>query len=320
MPKGEIYGQGNNEYKAPNPAFGAVFTYYLKDSIATLESTRKLAEKNKTSIPFPGWDALEAEKTQQKPAILLTVKDAGGNVVKVVKGTNKKGFNRVNWDLSVADRSGEVLNPPKGGEDYFNLNVTATPGTYTVTLEKWVDGKQQQLVEEKSFKLLPLAKGALEGASYDEFIAFRKSFEGYQQDLKATQKVLAENKKKIEAMQRALQKAPRSSDALTQKLHTTRSMILAVDSKLNGNKAKADIGENNPPSAGDASFIGKIAQASSTYGPTELHKQTLNNAKSRLKLIKAELGAIVNDDMPGLEAELKAAGAPWIETQGLINE
>ena len=319
VPKGEIYAQGNNEYKAPNPKFGAIFTYFLKDSIASLESARKLSEKNKTNVPFPGWDALEDEKKQQRPSILLTVRNSKGEVVKVVKGSNKKGFNRVNWDLSVADRSGEPLTPPKAGEDYFNLNITATPGDYTVTLEKLVDGKQQQLVEEKSFKVVQLAKGALEGASYEEIIAFRKDFEGFQQDLKATQTVMTESKKKIEAMQRALQKAPRITDALTQKLHTTRSMVLTVDSKLNGNKAKADIGENNPPSATDFGFLGKVALASSTYGPTDMHRQALNNAKARLKLIKSELGAIVNDDMPALEAELKAAGAPWIETQGLIN-
>ena len=319
VPKGEIYAQGNNEYKAPNPAFGAVFTYYLKDSIASLESTRKLAEKDKTNIPFPGWDALEAEKTQQKPGILLTVRDADGQLVKVVKGKNKKGFNRVNWDLSVADRSGEILNPPKAGEDYFNLTIMATPGDYTVTLEKWVDGKQQQMAEPKSFKVVPLAKGALEGASYEEIIAFRKSYETFQQDLKSTQTVLKESKKKIEAMQRALQNATSPSDQLTQKLYETRSKILAIDSKLNGNKAKADIGENDDPSPNTMEFLGKVALASSTYGPTEMHENTLQDAKTLLSGIKASLGDIVKTDFPALEADLKAAGAPWIETQGLIN-
>ncbi|MGI9547212.1 MAG: VPS10 domain-containing protein [Flavobacteriaceae bacterium] len=319
VPKGEIYGQGNNEYKAPNPAFGAVFTYYLKDSIPTLASTRKLAEKGKTSVPFPGWDSLEEEKTQQKPAILLTVKDSDGKVVKVVKGSNKKGFNRVNWDLSVADRSGEVLNPPKGGEDYFRLNIIATPGDYTVTMEKWVDGRQQQLGAPKSFKVIPLTKGALEGASYEEITAFRKSHEAFQQDLKATQTVLKESKKKIDAMQRALQKASAPSDQLTQKIYETRSKILNLDKQLNGSKAKAEVGEKNAPSPTRAEFIGKAALASSTYGPTEMHKSTLNVAKSQLKTIKASLKSIVDSDFPGLEADLRSAGAPWIETQGLIN-
>ncbi len=319
VPKGEVYAQGSNQYKADNPPFGAVFTYYLKDSLPSLESQRKLSEKGKNSIPFPGWDALEAEKIQQKPGFLLTVKDSDGQVVNVVKGTNKKGFNRVAWDLSIADRSGEILNPPKGGEDYFNMNVMATPGDYTVVLEKWIDGKQQQIGSPKSFKIIPLAKGALEGASPEEIVAFRKSWEAFQQDLKATQTVLKESKKKVDAMQRALQKATKPTDQLTQKLYETRAKVLAIDSELNGNKAKADVGEKNNPSPTRADFIGKAALASSTYGPTEMHKSTLNNAKSQLKSIKASLKSIVEGEFPALEADLKAAGAPWIETQGLMD-
>ncbi len=320
VPKGEVYAQGSNQYKADNPPFGAVFTYYLKDSLPSLESQRKLSEKGKTSIPFPGWDALEAEKIEQKPGYLLTVKDRDGKVVNVVKGTNKKGFNRVAWNLGVADRSGEILNPPKGGEDYFNLNVMATPGDYTVALEKWADGKLQQIGAPKSFKVIPLAKGALEGATPEEINAFRKSWEAFQQDYKATQTVLKESKKKVDAMQRALQRATNPSDQLAQKIYETRSKILAIDSELNGNKAKADVGEKNDPSPGRADFIGKAALASSTYGPTEMHKTTLNTSKNQLKRIKSSLKAIVESDFPVLETALKSAGAPWIETQGLIND
>ncbi len=319
VPKGEVYAQGSNEYKAPNPAFGAVFTYYLKDSIPSLEASRKAAEKNKTNIPFPGWDALEAEKLQQGPNIMFTVRDSKGQVVNIVKGTNKKGFNRVSWDLSFADRSGEKLVAPKSGEDYFNYNIMATPGDYTVTMEKWVDGTRQQLGETKSFKVIPLAKGALEGASYEEIIAFRKSLEDFQQDLKATKTVLRESKKKIDAMQRALMRATEPSAELAARLYETRSKIMAVDSELNGNKAKEDIGEKNAPSASSAESVGKRALATSTYGPTEMHKSALNMGKSRLKGVKSALSEIVNDDIPALEAELKAAGAPWIESQGLIS-
>jgi photosystem II stability/assembly factor-like uncharacterized protein len=37
--------QGDGYYSAPNPPFGAVFTYYLKDEIKTLEKARQTREK-----------------------------------------------------------------------------------------------------------------------------------------------------------------------------------------------------------------------------------------------------------------------------------
>ena len=128
------------------------------------------------------------------------------------------------------------------------------------------------------------------------------------------------SKQKIDAMQRALGAATKPSDQLTQKIYETRSKILAIDSELNGNKAKADIGEKNVPSATSAENVAKRGLSSSTYGPTDMHRSALNIGKTRLKAVKNKLSEVINSDFPALEADLKAAGAPWIETQGLINE
>ncbi len=318
VPKEGDYGQGNAEYVAKNPPFGAVFTYYLKDSLQSLTAIRKAKEKDKTTTPFPGWDSLEREKLQQDPAILFTIRNSKNEAVKVVKGTNKKGFNRIGWGLDVADRSGEKLDPPKIMEDYFNLTILATPGDYTVTMSKVADGDQTQLAPPKSFKVIPLAKGALEGKSQEEIIAFRSSFEAFQQDLNATQTVLKENKLKVEAMQRALNKAPQPSNRLVQKLQEARTDILTIDSELNGNQAKSEIGEKSGPNPTSAEFVGAVALSSSTYGPTGTHVAALEVARAQLKNIKDKLTGFVNTTVPALEAELKEAGAPWIESQGLI--
>ena len=320
VPTDEIYGQGNAEYAAKNPPFGAVFTYYLKDSIPSLKSQRKMAEKNATNVPFPGWDALEAETRQQPPAILFVVKDAGGNVVNTVKGKNKKGYNRVNWPLDIADRSGEPLKAPKPEEDDgFGWFIKATPGDYNVTMVKVVDGVEEVLSGPKQFKVVPLSKGALPGKSYEEIIAFREGFEAFQQELTSTQDVLEESLETVDAMQRALRKAPSQPEELVSRLHQARETLLDIDMKLNGNKAKNEIGERNDPSPGNLGFVGTAALATSTYGPTATHKNALNTARGMLRAAKSELQAVVSGTLPQLASDLKAAGAPWIEGQGLFN-
>ncbi len=318
VPKSARYAQGSNQYAAKNPEFGAIFTYYLKDSIPSLESARKLAEKGKSSIPFPGWEALEAEKRQEQPAFYLTVKNSKGQVVKMVKGTNKKGFNRVNWALDIADRSGEDLKPPQSMEDDYNRSVMVTPGDYSVSLSKVVDGQMVQLGSTKNFKVVPLTEGALKGASYEEIDAFLVSYQAFQQDLKATKTVLKESELKIDAMQRALQKATSASSELVQKLHAARTMLQEMDSKVNGNPAKNEVGERNEPNPNSGNSIGRRALSTSTYGPTANHKAAFGVAQSELKAIKTKLNGFVKSQLPSLESELKAAGAPWIEGQGLI--
>ena len=316
----EVYAQGNDKYTAPNPPFGAVFTYYLSDKVTSLKDKRKESEKaaikGNKAVPFPGWDALDAENRQQKPMIVLTIKDSNGTVVNTVKGTNKKGFNRVSWKLNIADRSGERLNPPKPVPQYFNFNIMVTPGDYTVTLSKLVDGQLTELSPAKPFKVIPLRKGALEGAPYDEINAFREKFQALEQDLKATDLVLKKAILTVNAMQRALQKSKNPSGSLLSEIHQQREALAKLDMQLNGNKAKNEIGEKNDPSPKGVSFMAKAALASSTYGPTALHKETLNTAINSLSKIKTSLKGIVNSQIPALERKLKSAGAPWIEGQG----
>ena len=94
---------GETFYTAPNPPFGAVFTYYLKDEVKTKRKARldaeKEAEKKGTEIAYPDAAALRAEAREEDPAVVLTVKDADGNVVRRLTGPVKAGIHRVAWDL-----------------------------------------------------------------------------------------------------------------------------------------------------------------------------------------------------------------------------
>jgi photosystem II stability/assembly factor-like uncharacterized protein len=315
-------GQGDTEYRADNPPFGAVFTYFMPDKLKSLKDVRKAKEKEltkqKASIPFPGWDAIEAENRQEKPSILLTIKDSDGNVVNVVKGTNKTGFNRVAWNLSYADRSGESLTPPRMGRNFFGGGIMATPGTYSMTLSKVVDGKVTDLVGAQNFEVVPLGEGALKGASFADMNSFRLEYQAFQQDLKATRNVLATNIKVVDAMGRALGKAEKPTSELVTKLYDTKMQLLDLDKAMNGDDTKGEIGERSNPTPSDAGRMGRIALGN-TYGPTANHKAAFSRAVDQLVEIKLAIKKVNNETIPALEKELKAAGAPWIEGQGLID-
>lgn len=317
-----VAGQGDNEFSAANPPFGAVFTYYMSDKLKSLKDVRKEKEraltKQNASIPFPGWDAIEAENRQDKPAVLLTIKDANGKVVNVVKGSNKQGFNRVAWNLGYADRSGESLAQPRGGRFFFGGGIMATPGTYSVTISKLVDGNITELASPQNFEVVPLGEGALKGASYDEMTAFRLEFQAFQQDLKATNNVLATNLKVIDAMGRALSKADNPSNELVAKLYSTKIQLLDLDKAMNGDDTKGEIGEKSDPTPNNAGRLGRTALGN-TYGPTGNHKGAFNRAVEQLAELKVELRKMTDETIPALEKELKATGAPWIEGQGLID-
>ena len=317
-----IDGQmGASYYTAENPPYGAVFTYHLKDGFKTLKAQRKEREKGaEGNIPFPGWEALEAERRQEKPQIILTIKDAQGNMVDQVQGTTSKGFNRVSWDLGYASKNTVKLDEPRGGQNFFTrfLRVKATPGTYSVTVSKVVDGVVTDIAGPQNFNVVPLRdQGALKGASYDQIAEFRTTVQQFQQDISATTTVLANSMKKVSAMQRALSRASSESKDLRGQLFQVKQQLLDLDRKLNGDRTKEEIGERSDPTPRNRMFTG-FRSLSTTYGPTPMHRESVEIGKKQLEGIKSELAQIVNTTIPGIEEALEDIGAPWIEGQDYI--
>ncbi len=313
---------GSQVYTAENPPFGATFTYYLKDKIKTLKADRKKREKELAKagedIPFPGWEALAAETEQEEPKIMLIVRDAAGNMVNTVSGKNAKGINRVSWDLRYASKNGIRLTQGASSGGFFgNGGFLATPGEYTATLAKLVDGKMMDLAGPVSFNVVPLRKGALPGASSDEIIAFREELEAFQQDITATSTVLSNSQDKLEAMRTALGRIEKNPSSLIPKLYAIDQQLTAIERKMNGDPVKGEIGERSDPTPRSRMFVGFRA-LNSTYGPTPMQKESVEIGKRQLIGLKAELATIAEELIPQLEKELMDAGAPWMEGQGLI--
>ena len=193
----------------------------------------------------------------------------------------------------------------------------ATPGQYTAELYQKENGMMNMVAGPITITVRKLRDGALPAKPTQEIDAFRQSFQSFQQDLMATSTTLKKSKDMVGAMKRAYAQATAPSNELLQRIQAAEKAIMKVDEVMNGNPAKNEIGERNPPSPGDGAFLGYVALGN-TYGPTGNQLQAFNRAKQQLQSVKGELTTIVNGTLPGIEAALKAAGAPWIEGQGLI--
>ncbi len=318
-PRSTVQGQGASDYAGENPPFGAVFTYYLAESLQSLKTQRQEKEKklNKEGqdIPFPGWEKLDEEKMQKEPEVRLIVTDAEGMQVNSIKGKATKGIHRVNWDLRYASKIGIKL-----GEEASNFGFPVTPGTYSVRLVKAVDGKVTKLSESHSFLVKPLYRGALERAySYEESAGFRKACEEFQQDIMATSMVLDKSLKQIKAMQAAVLRVDRDSKEVEAGIHEAEQKLQAIHVRMNGRPSIAEVIDKQDPTPGQRLYFA-INGLFTTYGPTKQHIQSLETGKSELEGIKKDLAVLVDTDLPALEKALKEAGAPWIEGEGLIRD
>ncbi len=312
---GEKGSQGAAYFTAPNPPFGAVFTYYLAEELKMKKAIRqekekKLVAKN-MNVKFPGWDAVEAERRQQKPIIWLTVKDSEGNTVRRIKGPVKKGFHRVAWDLRFP--STRAISDRRDTDDEEPTGVMAAPGKYTVTLSKQVDGTIAGLSKSMPFIVERLRKGALDGAEPKEIAAFWQEIAQLQRETTAASMALHNSLKKVDDLQTALSRAPAAPGNLDKQLYNLRHTLLKLDGQLNGNRSKQQVGEKNKPTIDYRLRFAMSSMWSSTYGPTPTHKRSLEIAKTQFSKFKIVLEDILNVQLPKLEKALQDAGAPWIK-------
>lgn len=309
--------QGASHYVAPNPDFGAVFTYYLKDDLKSKAESRKEREKvlnqQKRDVPFPGWGALDAERREMGPKIWLTVKDARGQVIRRLEGQVKKGFHRVAWDLRYpAPDAIPLVQTSSPGNDQAPRGLLAMPGTYTATLAKQVDGVITELAGPVTFEVEPLREGALPGASPAEVSSFYRSFEELTGSISALEINFGKAKKRAEAMQRALLQANAAPGDLDNRLHQLLTSLHAIDLELHGNSAKLQAGEKTKPTPGQRVFALYRGVSNSTYGPTSTHRETMQIVRDQLASLDNKLRNAKNE-MDQLARALMNAGAPWVE-------
>src|SRR6185436_19331760 len=152
--------QGESFFAAENPPFGATFSYYLKDELKTKKAKRqeveKEAAKKNTPVTLPRLAELSAEEEEEAPAIIFTVTDSSGRVVRRLTGPVTSGMQRVTWDLRYPPTS---LPPPPNpdNEDPFSDGPggpLVMPGAYKVSLAKRVDGVMTPLSAPQDFNIV----------------------------------------------------------------------------------------------------------------------------------------------------------------------
>jgi photosystem II stability/assembly factor-like uncharacterized protein len=316
---GEKGSQGAQLYAAPNPPFGAVFTYYLSEEYKTIGDVRKEREKELTKenrdIPFPGWEKLDKELMQEEPNLILTVKDLDGNVMRKIEGPAKKGFHRVSWNLRTASKRAVRIDEKETNREPEGYMVA--PGKYTVSLSKQIDGVVTKLSEPIEFEVVQMRKGALVGSTPEEVVEFWKKLETMQGKLNAASITLNEAKEKLNAISKALSRAEVAPGDINSRIYELKTALGKIELQFYGSKAKGEVGEKNNPTVYGRLGVAQTGTTSSTYGPTATHKMSLEIAQEEFNKLKLELTDIVENKIPIIENELIDLGAPWIEGQPL---
>ena len=306
---------GASEYRAENPPFGAVFTYYLDEDIKSMKEIRKEKEKQlvkkEADIPFPGWNELEAEKTEVAPFILFTITDSDGKVVNHLKGPAKKGFHRVNWELNYKSPQ-PLLTDRESKLQVSSDGFLVSEGNYSVTMYAVLKGEVKKISDKQDFMVKQLYDNVLEPVSAEKVKTFREEIERVILDIGKASKMLDDSRKRLDALENACFRLDKDNRTILEKVHRADSLLLELEIQFSGYRTKNEVGEKQSPTP--YSRLGVAYRGLSTsYGPTPLHMESLELAKKELAPLQLEIERVKKEVLDKLEKELIDAGAPIIK-------
>jgi photosystem II stability/assembly factor-like uncharacterized protein len=310
-----IGDRGHDFYAADNPPFGATFTYYLKDGFTSLTDqrveTEKKAVEKETELVIPSFDELRAEDEELDPAMVFTIRDAEGNVVRRIEGCAKKGIHRATWDLRYpssrpTDISGKE--PSRWGTPWIGPLVA--PGTFSVSMAKKIDGVMTEVGGPVEFEVVNLSLAALPGASPDDALAFEAKVARLQRAVDGAVKLTGEIEDRLAHLRKAILDTPAADAA---QLATARALQTELDDiniALVGDPTKLGRNVFTPPAISDRvnQLVGGLW--TTTQGPTGTQRDNYRWAGEAFTVELGRIDALIAK-LETLESELETQGAPW---------
>ena len=319
------YGQGSAYFKAPNPDFGAVFTYYLKEPPKTLKATRKEKEKELFKkgefIPQPGAETLRMEADEKAPYLIFKISDDEGNIVRKINSLASAGINRVVWDLRYESPSPIKLKDNKfEPTEKSSSGLLAMPGKYSVSMSLVVRGEEKQLFGPIEFNAVVLNNAILPAANRQEMVMFQKKASQLARTVMGAQKSAEELFQRADYIRQAVNNFSAAPFSLLDKANEVVKVLSDILFKFSGSEPPASR-EEIPPA--DVPLVYRLetmvyTQYMSTSNVTDNQKVAYDVLYEEIQPVIEKLKQINDYDLKSIQDELERLNIPW--TPGRIPE
>ncbi|MFK8016367.1 MAG: WD40/YVTN/BNR-like repeat-containing protein [Gammaproteobacteria bacterium] len=307
---------GSGFFAAPNPAYGAVFSYYLADDSLTQKEARRKKEleieKDGGDTPYPSWDTLRAEDREDKAQLVLVVRNEDGEVVRRIPAETKKGLHRSAWNLRFVATDPVNLNPPKDPPYWETppIGPLALPGTYSVTLARLGDKGFEGLTKAQEFDVVSLNASPEITRDRDALLAFQKETAQLRRAVMGASGLTGEMQQRIDHMKVALRDTAAAEDKHFAQLRGLEARLDDLNRALAGDATVSSRNEATAWSiAGriNAVYLGQIESQSDV---PQLYKESLAIARTEFETAQ-NAARILQRNLTAFEVKMEALGAPW---------
>ena len=312
--------QGDSYYIAPNPDFGAVFTYYLPKAIQSGQEARREAEKEREkenqNVTFASWDTILKEQREDAPAIVFTVTDGDGNIVRQIEGPVEAGFHRVSWNLRYpALDAWEPVEDPEDEEEE-GAGVLVVPGSYSVSMHKRVDGVLSDLGQRQSFEVVSIREPTLPGGTQEQRVVFESQIDELIRASSGTVSAIDEVIAELVAVKDVLGRS--TTDAsLYEIANSIQQRMTMQRDRLRGNETRDIFKDWDEVSLSDRLWHARFDASSGAYGPTPEQRESLQIARALYEDVTRQLSGLVDGEYATLKEALDTARVPWTPGRGI---
>ncbi|MFP4025955.1 MAG: VPS10 domain-containing protein [Thiohalospira sp.] len=312
------YGQGSTYFTAPNPEFGATFTYYMKEVPKTDKQIRQEKEKELFEagkpIPQPSWKELEDEAKEIAPYLIFTIKDQDGNVVRKINEKPAKGVNRVNWNLRYAgtfpiNLRNDKFNPLNNDRGFWLV----MPGDYTVSVSMYKKGEIVDLLGDQKFTVKPLKNTTLPAPNPEAMVEFKRNFSELGRVMQGAIEFNKELIDKVAHLKQAIATSPGVSHELLMEAEKIEKNLDDILYTFEGSQPKASREEIPPAPVPLTTRLQYVywGQSNTTSAITQTSKMAYQIIQEELPALIEKLENIKNTDIKNLEEKLNQANAPY---------
>jgi photosystem II stability/assembly factor-like uncharacterized protein len=314
---GCVDSQGDSYFVAPNPEFGATFTYYLAETVETAREARREKEKEREAlnqdVAFAPWEVILKEQREDAPAILLTVTDGDGNVVRQIEGPVEAGFHRIAWDLRYPALEPWVAEEERHADP---LGVLVAPGTYSVSMQKRQDGVLTDLGERQSFEVASIREPTLAGSTQEQRVVFATQVDELMRASGGTLKSIDEILLELDAVKEALVRS--TADASLYEISNSIAQRITIQrDRLAGNATRDNFKDLGEVPLRDRIMHARYQPDKNAYGPTPEQRESLQLGRLLYDDVYKELTELIDVEYAGLKEAMDAARVPWTPGRGI---
>jgi len=316
---GCVSSQGDSYYMAPNPEFGATFTYYLAEGFKSSKDIRREAEKKveaeNQDIVAVGWDTVLEEDREDAPTIVFSVTNARGTIVRQIEASAEAGFHRVTWNLRFP-----ALQPWTAEEqqNYFGGGgVLVVPGTFTVQMQVRQDGVTSNLGEPRSFDVESIRPDpVLPGSTQEQRVIFESQVAELSRAANGTSASIAALIAELDAVKVTLERSL-TDGSLYEVANAIQQNLKIQRDRIGGNEKRAEYLDPAEMTVSARLWHAGFVFSAGANGPTPEQRESLRIGRALYDDIVAELTPIVEVGYAGLKEAMDIARVPWTPGRGV---